>query len=156
MGGNDMTSGSANDESDRGGVQPFHLAFTVRNLDETRAFYHGVLGCLPGRSSPTWTDFSLYGHQMSAHLGERPAHEAQGSVGGKQVPIPHFGVILTMAQFDDLVRRLEAWSGTDWLIRPNIRFKGEPGEQATLFIRDPSGNALEFKAFASREAIFAT
>ena len=137
-------------------IQPFHLAFTVRDLDETRAFYHGVLGCKAGRSSPSWTDFSLYGHQMSAHLGARPEHEAQGLVGGKQVPIPHFGVILTMAQFDELAQRLEANGDIDWVLRPNIRFKGEPGEQATLFIRDPSGNALEFKAFASRDEIFAS
>lgn len=137
-------------------MTPFHLAFPVRDLDETRQFYAGVLGCEIGRSSETWVDFSLYGHQMSAHL--RPgtgAAVADGKVGGMAVPIPHFGVVLLMDDWQSLADRLEASSGVDWLERPQIRFAGEPGEQATLFIRDPSGNALEFKGFRSMEAVFA-
>lgn len=137
-------------------LTPFHLAFPVRDLEETRAFYHDVLGCAPGRSSETWTDFSLFGHQMSAHLREdmQPAHSA-GSVGNDIVPIPHFGVVLTMADWKELAARLEAYAHTDWIMKPSLRFEGQAGEQATLFIRDPSGNALEFKGFSSMEQVFA-
>lgn len=137
-------------------MTPFHLAFPVRDLDETRAFYGGVLGCEIGRSSATWVDFSLYGHQMSAHL--RPnlkAADRDGQVDGIVVPIPHFGVVLLMDQWKALAARLESVPGIDWIERPMLRFKGEPGEQATLFIRDPSGNALEFKGFRSLEHVFA-
>jgi uncharacterized protein len=137
-------------------MTPFHLAFPVRDLDETRRFYGDVLGCAIGRSSDTWVDFSLYGHQMSAHL--RPgAGEAvrDGQVGGVAVPIPHFGVVLLMDDWSALAERLEGRDDVEWLEKPMIRFKGEPGEQATLFIRDPSGNALEFKGFRSMEQVFA-
>lgn len=137
-------------------MTPFHLAFPVRDLEETRTFYRDVLGCAIGRSSDTWVDFDLFGHQMSAHL--RPAaSEARndGQVGGKLVPIPHFGVVLQMEDWQALADRLEASSGVEWLERPMIRFAGEPGEQATLFIRDPSGNALEFKGFRSLDQVFA-
>ena len=137
-------------------LTPFHLAFPVDDLDTTRQFYCDVMGCAPGRSSETWFDFSLFGHQMSAHL--RTADTSGGSSGavdGKAVPIPHFGVVLTIDDWKALAARLEATEGIDWLHRPTIRFAGEPGEQATLFIRDPSGNALEFKGFASLEAVFA-
>ncbi|MEQ1953316.1 VOC family protein [Mesorhizobium sp. CN2-181] len=137
-------------------MTPFHLAFPVRDLDETRAFYGDILGCAIGRSSDTWVDFDLFGHQMSAHL--RPtlaAAAAEGKVDGKLVPIPHFGAVLVMDDWKKLAERLEAQPGIDWLERPMIRFVGEPGEQATLFIRDPSGNALEFKGFASLEQVFA-
>lgn len=137
-------------------MTPFHLAFPVRDLEETRAFYRDVLGCAIGRSSDTWVDFDLFGHQMSAHL--RPGTgtaENDGKVGGKLVPIPHFGVVLKMDDWQALADRLEARGDVEWLERPMIRFAGEPGEQATLFIRDPSGNALEFKGFRSLEQVFA-
>lgn len=137
-------------------MTPFHLAFPVRDLDETRAFYGSVLGCAIGRSSATWVDFDLFGHQMSAHLRPSAAAAARdGQVDGKAVPIPHFGVVLLMDDWQKLAKNLEAAPGIDWIERPMVRFKGEPGEQATLFIRDPSGNALEFKGFRSMEQVFA-
>ncbi|MGE0502887.1 MAG: VOC family protein [Rhizobiaceae bacterium] len=137
-------------------MTPFHLAFPVRDLDETRAFYGGVLGCAVGRSSATWVDFDLYGHQMSAHLRPQASAVARdGTVDGVAVPIPHFGVVLMMDDWRALAGRLEARTDIDWIERPMVRFKGEPGEQATLFIRDPSGNALEFKGFSSVDRIFA-
>ncbi|MEN0000394.1 MAG: VOC family protein [Pseudomonadota bacterium] len=137
-------------------MTPFHLAFPVNDLDQTRAFYVGVMGCQQGRSSETWTDFSLFGHQMSAHLGTGGRGAATGTVDGTAVPIPHFGVVLSMADWELLAQRLEAAGAVDWIIRPTKRFVGEPGEQATLFIRDPSGNALEFKGFADMGAVFAS
>ncbi len=135
---------------------PFHLAFPVRDLDETRRFYGEVLGCRMGRSSDTWVDFDLFGHQMSAHL--RPAKDDEhsgGQVDGVTVPIPHFGLVLLMDQWKELSDRLQSRDDVAWIERPMVRFAGEPGEQATLFIKDPSGNALEFKGFASYEQIFA-
>lgn len=137
-------------------MTPFHLAFPVRNLEETRDFYQNVLGCEIGRSSETWVDFSLFGHQMSAHL--RPGTQAaarDGAVDGIVVPIPHFGVVLLMDAWEQLSGRLQGRPDIDWVEKPMVRFKGEPGEQATLFIRDPSGNALEFKGFRSLEQVFA-
>jgi extradiol dioxygenase family protein len=137
-------------------MTPFHLAFPVRDLDETRAFYGEVLGCAIGRSSATWVDFDLYGHQMSAHLRPRASEAAHdGKVDGVAVPIPHFGAVLLMEEWERLAARLEARDDIDWLERPMVRFRGEPGEQATLFIRDPSGNALEFKGFRSLKQVFA-
>lgn len=137
-------------------LTPFHLAFAVNDLETTRRFYCDVLGCEPGRSSETWFDFSLFGHQMSAHIRTaKSAADSSGAVDGKAVPIPHFGVVLQMDDWKALAGRLEAADGVDWLHRPMIRFAGEPGEQATLFIRDPSGNALEFKGFSSLDAVFA-
>ena len=140
-------------------MTPFHLSFLVRDLDETRRFYADVLGCEIGRSSDSWVDFTLFGHQMSAHL--RPdalAAQRDGNFalrGGRTVPIPHFGVVLLMGDWEKLAKRLESHAATDWIQRPTIRFKGKPGEQATLFIRDPSGNALEFKGFRTLEQVFA-
>lgn len=137
-------------------MTPFHLAFPVRDLDETSAFYGSVLGCAMGRSSDSWVDFDLFGHQMSAHL--RPAAfkaANDGKVDGKSVPIPHFGVVMVMHDWEALAKRLESRPDIDWIERPTVRFKGEPGEQATLFIRDPSGNALEFKGFRSLAQVFA-
>ncbi len=138
-------------------MKPFHLAFPVTDLDTTRHFYGEVLGCAMGRSAPTWQDFDLFGHQMSAHL--RPAStdgNRDGKVDGKAVPIPHFGVVLDMESWEMLAARLKARADIEWLEEPQVRFVGEPGEQATLFIRDPSGNALEFKGFRSMESVFAT
>ncbi len=140
-------------------MHPFHLAFPVTDLDETRRFYIGKLGCEPGRESAgKWLDFSLFGHQMSAHLHEAKdgAGSVSGAVDGDTVPIPHFGVVLDTATFDDLAAKLESDDSTDWIMRPKHRMRGEPGEQATMFVRDPSGNAIEFKAFADRAALFAS
>ncbi len=137
-------------------MRPFHLAFPVHDLAEARAFYRGVLGCGEGRSSDHWIDFDLYGHQIVAHL--HPGIRTQSAtypVDGQDVPVPHFGVVLTMAQWEDLAQRLRA-AGVRFGIEPYIRFKGQPGEQATMFFRDPSGNALEFKAFADDAKLFAT
>jgi uncharacterized protein len=137
-------------------MRPFHLAFPVHDLDAARAFYGGVLGCREGRSSDRWIDFDLYGHQIVTHLDEtaRPAG-ASNPVDGHDVPVPHFGVVLTMDDWDALAGRLRA-AGVTFGIEPHIRFKGQAGEQATMFFCDPSGNALEFKAFADDAMIFAT
>jgi uncharacterized protein len=136
-------------------MRPFHLAFAVHDLAEARAFYAGVLGCAEGRSSDHWIDFDLYGHQITVHLSGKPAIDVtQGDVDGKAVPIPHFGVVLTMPDWRALADRLTA-AGTKFGIAPYTRFKGETGEQATMFFRDPSGNALEFKAFADDAGLFA-
>ncbi|NNM77184.1 VOC family protein [Sphingomonas sp. ID1715] len=137
-------------------MRPFHLAFPVHDLAAARAFYGGLMGCREGRSSDHWIDFDLYGHQIVAHRSEdaRPAG-VTNPVDGHDVPVPHFGVVLTMADWAALADRLTA-AGVAFGIAPHIRFKGQVGEQATMFFRDPSGNALEFKAFADDAMIFAT
>lgn len=136
-------------------MRPFHLAFPVHDLAAARAFYGGVLGCSEGRSSEAWVDFDLYGHQITVHLsGRQSADVIANDVDGKSVPIPHFGVVLAMADWRVLAARLEA-AGTKFGIAPYIRFEGLVGEQATMFFRDPSGNALEFKGFADDEQLFA-
>jgi hypothetical protein len=137
-------------------MRPFHLAFPVHDLGEARAFYGGLMGCREGRSSDQWIDFDLYGHQIVAHLNgaARPAGMTN-PVDGHDVPVPHFGVVLTMSDWQALADRLAA-AGVSFGIAPHIRFEGQPGEQATMFFRDPSGNALEFKAFADDAMIFAT
>jgi extradiol dioxygenase family protein len=137
-------------------MRPFHLAFPVHDLGAARAFYGALLGCREGRSSDHWIDFDLYGHQIVAHLDEaaRPAGTTN-PVDGHDVPVPHFGVVLTMADWQALADRLTA-AGVTFGIEPHIRFKGQAGEQATMFFRDPSGNALEFKAFADDAMLFAT
>ena len=132
----------------------FHLAFPVRDLGEARAFYGGLLGCPEGRASPEWIDFDFHGHQIVAHLAPTEGDAAINPVDGEQVPVRHFGVILDMTAWQALADRLTA-AGTEFIIAPQIRFKGQPGEQATLFFRDPSGNALEFKAFADIGQLFA-
>jgi len=137
-------------------LRPFHLAFPVHDLAAARAFYGGVLGCAEGRSSASWIDFDLYGHQIVAHLApDAPALIAENPVDGHDVPVPHFGIVLTMPDWEALAARLDA-AGTRFGIAPHIRFKGQVGEQATMFFRDPSGNALEFKAFADDSMLFAT
>ena len=134
---------------------PFHLAFPVHDLDAARGFYAGLLGCGEGRSSDAWIDFDLYGHQIVAHLDvARKATEVSNPVDGHDVPVPHFGVVLEWAEWHALAARLAA-AGTAFGIAPHIRFAGQPGEQATMFFRDPSGNALEFKAFKDRALLFA-
>ena len=141
-------------------LTPFHLAYNVRDLDETRAFYGGVLGCREGRSTRTWVDFSFFGHQISLHLGEPFATAATGRVGDHMVPMPHLGVVLAMDEWRALADRLEAagreGAAIDFVIEPTLRFPGEPGEQATMFFRDPSGNPIEIKGFADMEAVFAS
>ncbi len=136
-------------------MPPFHLAFTVNNLAAARAFYSGVLGCPEGRSDAAWVDFDLFGHQIVAHLDPALTYEAANPVDGHDVPVPHFGVVLPMEQWQALADRLTQ-AGTDFVIAPTIRFAGQPGEQATMFFRDPAGNALEFKAFADMKQLFAT
>lgn len=136
-------------------LHPFHLAFPVRDLAEARGFYGGLLGCPEGRSSLEWVDFNLYGHQVVAHLAPSQGHEAAtNAVDGDNVPVRHFGVVLPMAEWEALAGRLKA-SGQAFIIEPHIRFKGEVGEQATMFFLDPSGNALEFKAFKDLGSLFA-
>ena len=137
-------------------LRPFHLAFPVHDLAAARAFYGETLGCAEGRSSDSWIDFDLYGHQIVAHLD--PAARAvavANPVDGHDVPVPHFGVVLTMADWQALSTRLAA-AGVRFGVEPHIRFLGQPGEQATMFFSDPSGNALEFKAFADDAMLFAT
>jgi extradiol dioxygenase family protein len=133
----------------------FHLAFPVHDLGAARAFYGGVLGCREGRSSSEWVDFDLHGHQIVAHLtpGVNAAEQTH-LVDGQAVPARHFGLILTLASWKLLAERLRK-AGTRFLVEPRTRFKGQIGEQATMFITDPSGNALEFKAFADDTRIFA-
>jgi extradiol dioxygenase family protein len=133
----------------------FHLAFPVRDLAEARAFYGELLGCPEGRSSPDWIDFDFYGHQIVAHLApSEVGHRATSAVDGEQVPVRHFGAILTLPEWEAIAEKLKA-AGTKFIIAPQVRFRGEPGEQATLFFLDPSGNALEFKAFADDAMVFA-
>lgn len=137
-------------------MRPFHIAFPVHDLAAARAFYGDLMGCPEGRSSASWIDFDLYGHQIVAHLDPvRRAHDpTRNPVDGHDVPVPHFGVILDRADWDDLADRMRA-AGTSFVIEPYVRFEGEVGEQATMFFLDPSGNALEFKSFASDDMIFA-
>jgi uncharacterized protein len=132
----------------------FHLAFPVRSLDEARAFYGGLLGCPEGRSAADWVDFDFRGHQIVAHLAPAEAAAATNPVDGEAVPVRHFGLILTLDDWKALAARLQA-AGTGFIIEPQTRFAGGPGEQATMFVADPSGNALEFKAFANEAMIFA-
>ncbi|HRE61870.1 MAG TPA: VOC family protein [Micropepsaceae bacterium] len=133
----------------------FHLAFPVADLAAARAFYGGLLGCREGRSSPEWVDFDFYGHQIVAHLSDEARAAATNKVDGDDVPVRHFGVILTIPQFHALAARLKA-ANSRFIVEPHVRFQGEPGEQWTLFITDPSGNALEFKAFADDAHVFRT
>ena len=138
-------------------LTPFHIAFPVDDLDAARSFYGGTLACPEGRSSREWIDFDLFGHQIVAHLKPRkPAEKAShhNAVDGHAVPVPHFGVVLTMDRWQALADRLQA-AGQRFEIAPYIRFKGEVGEQATMFFYDPAGNALEFKAFADMSQVFA-
>lgn len=136
-------------------LHPFHLAFPVHDLAQARAFYGGVLGCPEGRSSEQWVDFDLFGHQIVAHLAEgRRAPPSSSSVDHHDVPIPHFGVALPMAEWRALAERLRA-AGVRFEMEPQIRFSGQPGEQGTMFLFDPSGNALEFKGFADLGTLFA-
>jgi extradiol dioxygenase family protein len=142
-------------------LTPFHVAVQVRDIEEARLFYKSILGSTEGRSAADWVDFNLYGHQFVCHLNPALGPEGRISshfnpVDGHGVPVPHFGVVLEMQEWEALAQKLEARQ-LKFVVEPYIRFKGEPGEQATLFLLDPSGNALEFKAFKNIEAqLFAT
>ena len=136
-------------------MRPFHLAFPVHDLAAVRIFYRDVLGCDEGRSSPEWIDFNLFGHQIVAHLVAcAAAVTTSNPVDGHDVPVPPFGVVLDMAGFDTLAERVAA-AGVNFIIPPTTRFAGAVGEQKTMFFYDPSGNALEFKAFADDSQLFA-
>ena len=133
---------------------PFHLAIPVNNLEKSRKFYKNILGCEEGRSSDHWVDFNLFGHQLVIHYKEKKLEDANTNpVDGKDVPIPHFGVILEWNQFKDFSSKLIE-KKVEFIIKPYIRFKGLPGEQATMFFKDPCGNALEFKSFKDFNKIF--
>lgn len=141
-------------------LRPFHLAVPVDDLEASRAFYTGLLGCREGRSDEKWVDFDLFGHQFVCHLcppasdrGKDVTHCNQ--VDGRSVPVPHFGVVLTMVEWQELATRLTG-HGQSFIIEPTVRFAGQPGEQGTFFLLDPSGNALEFKGFRNIESLFAT
>ena len=135
--------------------QLFHLAFPVDDLAKARAFYGGLLGCPEGRSAPDWVDFNFYGHQIVAHLAPGEAgHRTTSAVDGDNVPVRHFGAILDMPGWQALADKLVA-AGTKFVIEPHVRFKGQVGEQATMFFLDPCGNALEFKAFGDISQVFA-
>ena len=137
-------------------LAPFHLAFTVDDLAEARRFYGGLIGCAEGRSDDAWVDFDFFGHQIVAHLDPaKTSHLASNPVDGHNVPVPHFGVVLDWNDFHALRGRFEA-AGLEWGVEPHIRFAGQPGEQATMFVRDPAGNALEFKSFRNPAQLFAT
>lgn len=135
-------------------IQPFHLAFPVSDLTAARQFYGEVIGCEEGRSSPHWIDFNFFGHQLVTHLSQTKRDKASNDVDGHNVPVPHFGVVLTMGQFEALAKRLQDHN-VKFELEPVIRFKGMVGEQATMFFLDPSGNALEFKAFEDQSQLFA-
>ena len=137
-------------------LPPFHLAFPVDDLAAARRFYGETIGCREGRSADHWVDFDLFGHQIVAHLAPGAVRaRATNPVDGEDVPVPHFGVVLDMADWRALAARLEQ-AETEFVIAPTIRFAGEPGEQATMFLLDPAGNALEFKAMADPAKLFAT
>jgi extradiol dioxygenase family protein len=133
----------------------FHLAFNVTDLDATRQFYADVLGCTEGRSTDTWVDFDFFGHQISMHLGEPFKTENTGHVGDHLVPMPHLGIVLPQADWDALAARLKA-AGTQFVLEPHTRYKGEAGEQSTMFFRDPSGNPIEAKGFVDFDGVFAS
>ena len=136
-------------------LPPFHLAFPVDDLAAARRFYGELLGCPEGRSADHWIDFDLYGHQIVAHLAPETARARRTNpVDGEDVPVPHFGLVLPMAEWKRLADRVES-AGIQFVIAPTIRFQGEPGEQATMFLLDPAGNALEFKAMADPAKLFA-
>ena len=132
----------------------FHFAFNVTNLNEARRFYGGLLGCRDGRSTGTWGDFDFYDHQISLHLGTPFKTERTGHVGNVLVPMPHFGLVLTLPDWQAMARRLTD-AGTDFVLAPQVRYAGEPGEQWTMFFCDPFGNPLEIKGFASLDGLYA-
>jgi extradiol dioxygenase family protein len=136
-------------------ISPFHLAIPVWNLDECRTFYRDILGCEEGRSSDHWVDFNFFGHQMVIHYKPKPESDLHTNpVDGKSVPVPHFGVVLPWEEFQPFAKKIRK-HGIEFIIEPYTRFEGQVGEQSTMFFLDPSGNALEFKAFKDRGQLFA-
>jgi len=135
-------------------ITPFHFAFHVTDLDEARRFYGEVLGGEEGRSTETWVDFGLFGHQLSLHLGQPFANAATGRAGDQTVPMPHFGFVLLLEDWKALAERLKA-AGLDFVLEPQVRFEDEPGEQRTMFFRDPSGNPIEVKGFRDMAGMLA-
>ena len=133
---------------------PFHYSFLVRDLDEARRFYAGVLGCREGRSAPTWVDFDWFGNQLSCHVGAPAPTQDCGRVDGIVVPMPHFGVVVAMADYEHIAARVTA-AGVPFIVTPRIRYPGDVGEQGTCFFLDPSGNAIEIKAFTRPDELFA-
>jgi extradiol dioxygenase family protein len=149
------TTAKTNTRTSMSTIQPFHLAFPVNDLAAARSFYGNTLGCPEGRSSDEWIDFDFFGHQLVAHLApEECGHASSNEVDGHQVPVKHFGVVLTMPDWHALAEKL-THNGIKFIIEPQIRFKGMVGEQATMFFLDPAGNALEFKAFEDPSQLFA-
>ena len=136
-------------------MPPFHLAFPVIDIEKTKFFYGTILECPLGRFDTKWVDFNFFGHQISAHLAKTEQHLSTNSVDGDSVPVRHFGVILEWSAWEKLIHRLEEYN-VPYRIKPKIRFVGDPGEQGTFFIDDPSGNCLEFKTFRTMKSIFAT
>ena len=135
-------------------IQPFHLAIPVKNLELCRTFYRDIIQCIEGRSDTHWVDFNFFGHQLVIHQKDNfIPQQISNPVDGHEVPVPHFGVVLSMNEWRKLSERLKE-NGTKFIIEPTIRFKGKPGEQATLFFKDPEGNALEFKAFKDLSQLF--
>lgn len=134
---------------------PFHLAIPVSDLGAAKAFYHDLLGCPLGRHSDQWIDFDFFGHQLVTHLTREPETAARNEVDGDAVPVRHFGCVLEWSVWEALSKTLEV-AGVPFLLEPKIRFAGQPGEQGTFFVKDPSGNALEFKTFRDRDQLFAT
>ncbi len=133
---------------------PFHLAFPVKSLGVTKMFYNEVLGCAIGRSTDHWMDFDFFGHQLSAHVSKNSSQDnAMSEVDGKKVPLRHFGVVLSKENWESLAEKLRV-AGVDFVVEPQVRYKGEPGEQYIMFLYDPSGNALEFKAYSNPEHMF--
>ena len=135
-------------------MPPFHLAFPVKDLPSTRAFYEGTLGCRVGRTAESWIDFDFFGHQISLHLGEPFATSRTGRVGDVMVPMPHFGIVLELPAWRAMAERLEA-AGIEFVLRPQVRFEGQPGEQWTMFFCDPFGNPIEAKGFRSLDTVYA-
>lgn len=133
----------------------FHLAYNVTDLEGARRFYKEILGCTEGRSTETWVDFDFYGHQLSLHKGKPFKTENTGQVAGCLVPMPHLGMILPLPEWQELADRLKE-ANTDFILEPSVRFQGEPGEQWTMFFRDPSGNPIEVKGFADFEGVFSS
>ena len=135
-------------------LTPFHLAIHVHDLAAARQFYGAILGCVEGRSTETWVDFNFFGHQLSLHKGQAFATTDTGKVGAHLVPMPHFGVVLHLPEWQALAAKLTA-AGVEFVLQPSVRFEGEPGEQWTMFFRDPSGNPIEIKGFPSLDGVFA-
>lgn len=135
-------------------IPRFHLAVPVNDLDAARAFYGDLLGLEQGRTSDTWIDWNFQGHQLVTHVAPARSEAIHNPVDGHDVPVPHFGLILTVEKFKELAERMRA-AGTSFVIEPYVRFQGEPGEQWTMFLLDPAGNAMEFKAFADDSQVFA-